>query len=325
MFNPENIGKAALTAKPLLNITQKNYSISQGFNRGNLLNAMANSGAYPADGLPSDSPGQVCRYRINGDKPGSKNGWISYFIDGLGAAFGNWKTGIQATYFANNGQYSIDDFKRIRQETKATYIKAQKAQYMEAAKQSKELWKRVTPAHPGHAYLMKKKISPYGLRQYKNSLIVPVMNNDGEIISLQFICPEGSKRFKSGGQLKGGRFIIGDPDSSQFLLFAEGYATAATLYQATSFAVVVCFNAGNIMTVASDMRQTYRRHKLILCADNDQYTEGNPGLSKAQEAAALCRGIVITPTGLTQGTDFNDMAMESGLASVTALVMGVAK
>lgn len=49
---------------------------------------------------------------------------------------------------------------------------------------------------------------------------------------------------------------------------------------------------------------------IILCADNDRFTPGNPGVTKAREAALAVGGKILIPPfpeGST-GTDWNDWA-----------------
>ena len=60
------------------------------------------------------------------------------------------------------------------------------------------------PAGEDNAYLKLKGVQPLGdLRQAKDgSLVLPVLNAEGKLVSLQFIDSEGGKRFLSGGEVK---------------------------------------------------------------------------------------------------------------------------
>jgi putative DNA primase/helicase len=75
-------------------------------------------------------------------------------------------------------------------------------------------------------------------------LLVPVHVKD-KLTSLQFIEEDGTKRFLSGGEIKGGCCILGSP--AEVICIAGGYATGCTIHEATGHAVVVAFNAGNLM------------------------------------------------------------------------------
>jgi putative DNA primase/helicase len=106
-------------------------------------------------------------------------------------------------------------------------------------------------------------------------------------------------------------------------VIAEGFATAATIYEATSDPVAVTFNAGNLLAVAKALRKRYRTADIVLCADDDRLTEGNPGVTKAQEAARKIDGrvaIPIFPAGI-RGTDFNDLGNEVGLDAVRQQIL----
>src|SRR5262249_7189413 len=114
------------------------------------------------------------------------------------------------------------------------------------------------------------------------------------------------------------------------LYVAEGYATAATVHQATGAPVVVAFNAGNLLSVARTMRGTLPDIAIVVCADDDYHITGNPGLTRAKEAAAAIGAKVAVPefgdnrpeepTG--EWTDFNDMARHLGLDRVKECLRG---
>ena len=116
---------------------------------------------------------------------------------------------------------------------------------------------------------MAKGVKGRGIKEYKGSLVVPVYR-DGKVTSLQFIAPDGGKRFLSGGQIEGGyASISGGSKERSRIIIAEGYATAASLFEATGLPVVVCFTASNLLPVAKAMRAKYPNAQLIIGADND--------------------------------------------------------
>jgi len=110
------------------------------------------------------------------------------------------------------------------------------------------------------------------------------------------------------------------------VLLAEGYATAATLYEATGHAVAVCFDGGNLSNVAKELRQRYPGALLLVCADDDlptfERTGKNPGRTYAAKAAraVLAEGApagCVFPEGLPPGAkDFNDLGAHAGLEVV---------
>jgi putative DNA primase/helicase len=82
------------------------------------------------------------------------------------------------------------------------------------------------------------------------------MRHGVELHSLQFIGPEGDKRFLSGGRVSGCYLLIGKPDVT--LCIAEGYATGASIHEAAGCAVAVAFNAGNLLPVARTLRRNFQ-------------------------------------------------------------------
>ena len=136
--------------------------------------------------------------------------------------------------------------------------------------------------------------------------------------SLQFIGADGEKRFLTGGRVSGCYFLIGEPDGA--LCIAEGYATGASIHEATGTAVAVAFNAGNLLAVARALRTKFPDLRLIICADDDASTPGNPGLTKAREAAQAVSALLAVPNfGANRpegATDFNDLHRHAGLEAV---------
>jgi putative DNA primase/helicase len=174
-------------------------------------------------------------------------------------------------------------------------------------------------------YLAKKKIAAHGIGFAKagaaDKVLIPVRDQDGKLWNLQHIFADGNKVFYKGGKVVGCFHVIGDVAASEWLLIAEGYATAATLHEATGFAVVIAFSAHNLKHVAGIMRGRYPQKQILLCADNDSETERtkgkNTGVIAATEAAQLVGGQWCKPTGFQYGgNDFNDLMHSSGIDEV---------
>ena len=197
----------------------------------------------------------------------------------------------------------------------------QKQRQQEAAAASAKRWDAAGPAGE-HAYLGDKGVKAHGIRvEAGHSLLIPLRDFKGHLHSLQSIAPDGSKRFMPGGRTKGCYHAIGQPSGK--LLIAEGYATAATLYEQTGYAVAVAYNSGNLLPVAKALRSKYPCIDLVLCADDDWQTEGNPGVTAATAAAREVGGLLAVPdfTGLERGpkdTDFNDLHRLAGNVEVLA-------
>ena len=185
--------------------------------------------------------------------------------------------------------------RRRNEEKRAAHEEARTArERAEAAMKAVAIWKAATPAPDGHAYLIRKGIKAHGARLHKGALLIP-MRADGMIHSLQFIGGDGDKRFLTGGRVAGCYFGIGNTRSAAALCIAEGFATGATIFEATGYPVAVAFNAGNLLAVARALREKFADLPLVLCADDDQHTPGNPGLTKATEAARAVGGLLAVP------------------------------
>ena len=125
-----------------------------------------------------------------------------------------------------------------------------------------------------------------------------------------------AKRFLTGGEITGCYHVIGNKPIDR-LLVTEGYATGSSLHEATGDTVAVAFYADNLKPVAKILREKFPSLKIILCADNDTQTEGNPGVRKATEAAQEIGGLLAIPN--CEG-DFNDIAINKGLEIVQQIV-----
>jgi putative DNA primase/helicase len=140
---------------------------------------------------------------------------------------------------------------------------------------------------------------------------------------MQMISPNGEKRF-SLGTVKSGNFFpfIG---SKGVLYICEGYATGATIFKATKKTVFCAMDCANISHVAKVARKRYPHKKIIIAADNDQYTEENLGIDKAKSVASSEICYVTWPEfkpedQKSKPTDFNDYFILYGLESTkTAL------
>lgn len=171
-----------------------------------------------------------------------------------------------------------------------------------------------------HPYLRSKAVRAHGLRvDACNNLLIPLRDSAGNLHSLQSIAPDGSKRFVPGGRVKGCYHPVGKPSSR--LIVCEGYATGATLHEDTGLAVAIAFNSGNLLPVAIALRSKFPCLTLVVAADDDWATEGNPGLTAATEAARAVGGLLAVPQfgDLPRGrkdTDFNDLHRLAGMVEV---------
>ena len=262
---------------------------------------------------PVISDGKLQRFHVSGDRQGSKNGWYVLFGDGVPAgSFGSWKTGKTHKWCAKD--YKTLSVSEKREQTlrykAAVKLKEtkQKKEQGEAAEKAATVLKKAKPADASHCYLQRKKVGAYGelFLGANDCLILPLRDAEGVLHSLQYIDVFGRKRFLKSGKIKGCFFLIGEPNGR--ILICEGYATGATLHEETGYPVAVAFNAGNLLPVCHALSDRYVSHELIICADNDTNTLGNPGITKATEAAKAVGAKVIIPP---VSGDFNDFFREN--------------
>jgi putative DNA primase/helicase len=263
------------------------------------------------------------------------------FEDGTGGVFGCYATGLEEVWQADRGrQWTLEEeaahrarIEQARKERKAQEEKRQK----EAREAARLIWADSYPvgSKSDHPYLERKCVNPYGARLIHADnarcdaqnlpdalsgllLAIPGRDASGVLHSLQFVTETGDKRFLPGGRKQGCYHAIGQP--SGVILVAEGYATAASLHEATGYAVACSFDAGNLRPVALSLREKFPDICIVLCADDDHRTDGNPGLTAARKAAAAVGGVVAVPDfgeARPEGaTDFNDLHQSRGLEAV---------
>jgi putative DNA primase/helicase len=246
---------------------------------------------------PSEIPaGKITRFGKD------KNLWIKLFDDGLGAVFGDWKTGEQFVWQSSNK--SKVDIKAI-ETAKANKDLERLNTHLAAAKRAEELFYSASEADSEHPYLISKSVGAHGIRQRKDLLLIPVYSVIGDMQSIQFIDPVGNKRFLSGGKVSGGCHMIGLISPYKPAVICEGYATGATLLEDGSPFIVIAFNAGNLINVANDLRRQLPLQEIVFAADADPVGE-----AKAIEAANAVGGTVVIPefhSADKKLTDFNDM------------------
>lgn len=266
--------------------------------------------------------GRLHRCKVAGGKPGNSDGaYILFGGDFPAGGFQNWRDGRGwQNWHANRPQSPRQRQERWKlwDEVRVAREQDEARRHDEARAKALRCWDAAKPANPGHDYLKRKAVAADGIRQSRDRLIVPLRDRAGVLHSLQFIGPDGTKRFLTGGRKQGCFHLIGA--AGETILIAEGYATAASLHAATGLPVAVAFDCGNLRPVATALKSAYPAARLILCADDDHLTEGNPGMTHAHAAAADIGAAVIRPefgdTRPDSATDFNDMAHLYGLDAV---------
>lgn len=299
------------------------------------------------DGLQT---GRLVRCKVEGDR--EKRGW--YSLHELTTAkgeviicgsFGVWhgssnnatKVELRKSEISTEQRESL---RRRMLEDRRAADRLRAAEAARAAARATSAWSKYT-VDGDSEYLKRKGVNPFGVRfTPSGAVVVPVGDAAGRVHGLQIIRTAAqarerrrpAKEFWPPGVAKKGHFhLIGAP--GQVVLVAEGYATAASLHMATSLAVAVAFDAGNLAPVCAALRKRYRTIHILVCADDDAFTDGNPGVTAASAAAMEVGGAWIKPVFANEAaraakhaangaklTDFNDLHVTDGLRAVGAQI-----
>lgn len=265
-------------------------------------NAMRDAGITPPDVIIAD--GHLHRFK---NDQGKLTGWYSLHIDGVAAgAFGDWKLGIKERW-KMAGRKLTDaerqDFAIECHRQKLIRQAEEKARHETAIKKAAYIWSRSTTI-TNHQYLINKRVKAHNVRCYRGALVVPLYDETGLLVSIQFIGDDGTKRMMKGGKAQGACCFIGDAidlTRNDTILICEGWATGASLFEATGHFTIVAFSAGNLTAVALHTRKHHQANEIIICGDNDA---SGVGQIAARAAALAINGKYILPD--TEGQDFND-------------------
>lgn len=277
-------------------------------------------------GLPQ-MDGAIHRVATRDDKKGAKSGAYKAYLDGRPAGwYRDYRSADDSpTNWVFSGGEQHDPLARLHlrafaQQQRDDNARKLQQQYNKQARYARSYINQL-PQATEHEYLTRKGIlAAPGVRlNNKNELVIPFSNSRGEIRSYQRIPVTGGKdaRILKDSEKTGNWFTFGTPENGRPLLFAEGYATAASLHEATGLPVLMTVDAGNMIDVAENARQIWTDSPFVFCADNDHQRKINKGVSSAQKAAASTHGEVIIPAFTeaekAQGlTDFNDLDASRG-------------
>lgn len=279
-----------------------------------LADAMHAAGIDPPEYIEID--GRLHRFPgENGRK--SKDAWYIVYPDGIPAGrFGCWRRDISHTFRADVGhELTPGDLmaERRKYAEAKKWRDAERKKYAEiAANACEAIWKGAAFADADHPYLQKKGVDPHGLRITGDGRLIAPIYVDGELSSLQYI-DENGKRFHGGAVVEGGLWIIG---KGMPRYICEGFATAATVAEATGEGVAIAYTSGNMPAVASKIVATFGselKTPLVIVADKDSHGVGERCARKAAEHTGA--RVVVSPVD----SDVNDYAQQGG--DVKALLM----
>lgn len=290
------------------------------------IDAIAASGITPPTEIIGD--GDTHRFSSNG-RANDKSGWYRFHDDEFPAgAFGCWRMSMSSTWKSSKPKQFTEAERDEYRERMKRLEKQRERERQEAtdyaAVTAAQMW---TEAVEGdHPYLTRKQIQCLGARVLGDMLLVPMKHSAKELVGLQRIWPDGTKRFIKGSPLAGAYMTIGTPTKDGTVVICEGYATGASIHLATGYCVVVAFNSGNLAEVARKIGKALPSARLVVAADDDAFTvrpgnhpqagmPWNPGI-EAAVGTGLPVYLPVWSGERERGTDFNDLHTAEGLRAV---------
>ena len=263
---------------------------------------------------------KIVRLQLAEDKPHKLSGWmIAYHIGngGIVATFGSWKGQPEKVVWTSINERVMTAQESLEYKQRIIEAEAKREQELlrlraEAIREAESIRTKAVPVPANFPYLARKGLSvPEGVYFHEGKLAVPVLSEVG-IHGFEFIHHDGVKRSMVGTDKKGHWFCFqGAPER---VLIAEGWATGASLNQATGATVYTTFGAGNLYDVASWAVRKHPQALVTICGDL-----GDVGENKARQAADGLGIEVVFPSEGIKGKDFNDMHLEIGLEAVKSV------
>lgn len=197
----------------------------------------------------------------------------------------------------------------------------------EAAKKSREVWASSVEVDSAHPYLARKGVKAWGVRMNSDGdLLVPLSRGPNDLRGFQRIpAREGAAKMYAKGMDRAGTYHR-IPGSREVVAVCEGYATGATIAEATGWTVLCAMDTSQLATVAVKVRDALPDALLVIAADDDWKRDDNPGRRAARKAATQTGGLVVLPEfGEGRGekeTDWNDLALRLGIGEARRQLRG---
>jgi putative DNA primase/helicase len=274
--------------------------VSYGSITEQFLDAISQAGMLIPDNLQID--GLLHRFNTTKGKR-DLSGWYVAYEDPMPViVFGDWKSGGEAIkYTAKTGQvwtqadYDLAKIKMEEAKKQSEALKIEK--YANAKVEVEAIWDNADIATRDHPYLQKKQLKTgYCAKVGRDGrLIIPLYDEWQNLCSVQYISGDGEKRYHLGGEVKNKFCVVGDLKTHNKIFVAEGFATAATIYETTNIACVVAFSASGLVGITEILKRNLKDTKeIIIVADND---ESGVGQKYADQASAKYGAkVILIPT-----------------------------
>ncbi len=300
-----------------------------------VLNFILSLGILPANLNEQDIilDGQIHRFKTREDKGSNTAGSYCIFTQHWPAGWvQDWRKGDAVSWtlkreeLDDEGKSYFDDetYKKnleLSRKHQEELRKQREHDKLVASENARILFEQTSDTQdPYFAYLQRKGIHPHGVKflnpySTNETMLVPIYNINGVIQSIQYIDADGNKKYFYQAPISGGFFPFGLGDNPDIILVGEGYATMATVYELTGYPCVAAMDCGNLLHVCMALKGKYTNSKIIITADNDTRSEGNPGISRANHAKDKLNLLaVIAPTFSNEefGSDWNDYYLLHG-------------
>lgn len=261
---------------------------------------------------------KIERCRVDGKKSDNKSGAYIFEINPDGFGYGwakNWTTGEDRNFHSNiDANYYTDkeraDFRALREAQKERAEAELEELHKAAADKAKEKWNASRPCE-SHPYLTAKGVQPHGAKMLATGeLIIPIEIPEKGMTSYQTIAGNGSKRYCTGGEKKGGSYTI--KGTTDVIAVVEGFATGASVHEATGWTTVVAFDTSGLKPVVEAVRKYVPKSAIVVAGDNDKSGAGK----RFGDAAIAGIGNARAVYPVQVDWDFNDLHKAKGLNAV---------
>lgn len=258
-------------------------------------------------------------HRVDGKKKGRKAGWYKGWESPVRCCVaGDWSTSDKWLWTEQHAsQTDLRKARKLQKEAVAGAEAERLRQHEAVAAAVREKLSAAAPADPAHPYLAVKRIGANGAMMLGDILLVPNFDVSGLVWGAQRITPDGDKFWHKGQRVAETFFQIGGLRERAFL--CEGFATGATIHEATGDAVFCAFSANNLKKTGLALHRKHPSVSWVVAGDDDFETKNNPGRGDAIGAAEAMKAHVVFPEFPegTRGTDFNDLMLLHGMEVVT--------
>lgn len=299
--------------------------------------------------MPDDlrMDGSMHRIPLNSSIKGKKDAAYTIHNDtSIAGWVKNWATNEKENFVINNGlDYSPEQQEKVLIQSKELSEKREQEReqlHLKTAAKLENEYNNARWSYNEHPYLKAKGLDKnyYTKQDQRGNLLIPLKDINGKLWTTQRIFSNGTKtngvirtaeekaaNIEYSAKKQGCFFTVGAKDISKVdpIIVTEGFATAASVFEATKIPTIAAVDAGNIDHVLKAIKEKYPNKEIIIAGDNDvsKELEGKPNvgkitaLSMAKKYDAKAAYPMFNSDEKSKGlSDFNDLANSRGLGEV---------